>query len=165
MNSLKVCEQISSGVIAIISIGNGPILDFAKIISNSLDVPHLSIRSETTSSSLVASNEIFDLNMHPSKDQLNKIIIDLINHYKWSFVTVLFQEPNRIEDIVNYASNDYFEHKIRFQFRILDYNKSHWPILLKDIKSTGSSHIIIDLETSLVNCFLKIVNYSFLKAI
>lgn len=95
--------------------------------------------------------------MHPPKDQLNNIIIDLINNYNWSFVIVIYQEPDRIIDLVNY-SNEYYKHRIRFQFQLFEHDISTWPNLIKDIKTSGSQHIVIDLETSFIDYFLKIVN-------
>lgn len=119
-------------------------------------MPLLSVRSDTNDI-VESTNSLFDLNMHPPKDQLNNIIIDLINHYNWSFVIVIYQEPDRIIDLVNY-SNEYYEHRIRFQFQLFENDISTWPNLIKDIKTSGSQHIVIDLETSFIDYFLKIVN-------
>lgn len=124
-------------------------------------MPLLSVRSDTNDI-VESTNSLFDLNMHPPKDQLNNIIIDLINHYNWSSVIIIYQEPDRIIDLVNY-SNEYYEHRIRFQFQLFENDISTWPNLIKDIKTSGSQHIVIDLETSFIDYFLKIVNIVFKK--
>ena len=99
----------------------------------------------------------FELNLHPSVNKLLSAIVDLVKYYKWTFVTVLFQEPNRIEDLIKYSENELNENKLHFQFRLISSKSNEWIDLIKEVKSTGSSHIIIDLETKLINKFLKIV--------
>ena len=99
----------------------------------------------------------FELNLHPSVNKLLSAIVDLIKYYKWTFVTVLFQEPNRIEDLIKYAGIEFYENKLHFQFKLISSNSNEWLHLIKEVKSSGSSHIIIDLESKLINKFLKIV--------
>ena len=102
----------------------------------------------------------FELNLHPSVNKLLSAIVDLIKYYKWTFVTVLFQEPNRIEDLIKYSENE-----LNFQFRLISSNSNEWIDLIKEVKSSGSSHIIIDLETKLINKFLRIVSINIITPI
>jgi len=124
------------------------------MIANSLDIPYMSINPDATSS--IISNE-FELNLHPPVNTLLNAIFNLIKYYKWTLVTVLFQEPNRIEDLIRYNEFELNENKLHFQFRLISSNSNDWVHLIKNIKSSGSSHIIIDLETKFINKFLKIV--------
>jgi len=48
-----------------------------------------------------------------------KAIIDLIIHLKWEYLFVLFQDPNRVEELIRFA--DYNYPKINIQFRIISY--------------------------------------------
>ena len=68
---------------------------------------------------------------------------------------VLFEDPNRIEDLIRFADNQY--PKINFQFRIISTNSSNWPHLLKYVRSSGFSNLIIDLDKKSINKFLDIV--------
>ena len=150
---LKVCKQVKSGgIIAIITIGKSKVFNLAKIIANSLDIPYISINPDVTTTNSMSKQNKFELNLHPSVNKLLNAIVDLIKYYKWTFVTVLFQEPNRIEDLIKYNENE-----LNFQFRLISSNSNEWIDLIKEVKSSGSSHIIIDLETKLINKFLRIV--------
>lgn len=149
-----------------LTIGNSKVFEYAKSISNSLNIPYLSIdpNSGYASNNLNSNNnnndnsaKLSEFSLYPPITKLIGAIIDLTVHYKWTFITVLFQEPGRIEDIIRYASNEFNDNKIHFQYRLIGADVSNWSGLIKDIKSSGSSHIIIDLETKLINRFLRLV--------
>jgi hypothetical protein len=104
-------------------------------------------------------------------------IIDLINYYKWEYVTILYQESNglnRIEDLIKLSrkigtgslgstssssssSSSYTNNnaKFRVQVRQLSSDVSKWIYLIKDVKLSGSSHIIVDIQTKYLNKFLE----------
>ena len=84
-----------------------------------------------------------------------RAIIDLITYLNWENVFVLFEDPNRIEDLIRFADNQ--SPKINFQFRIINTNSSNWPHLLKYVRSSGFSNLIIDLDKKSINKFLDIV--------
>lgn len=99
-----------------------------------------------------------------------KAIIDLIEYYKWEYVTILYQETTgieRIEDLVRmqreygqqpYSSNPYGQNqpnKLRIQVRQLSKDVDKWIYLIKDVKLGSSSHIIVDIQTKYLNDFLK----------
>lgn len=162
----EVCENIRTGIIAVLTIGNSPTFELAKTISNSLDIPYIAIKSDAylNTNEITNENKIFGLNLYPSLNKVNQIIIDLINNYKWTYVTVLFQDTKRLENLIRFATfNDYFDRKITFEFKTLHSNTSFWGLTLKEVKASGSSHIIVDLEFNLINKFFKIVNLFKLK--
>ena len=123
-----------------------------------MDIPYISINPDVASSMFKQNRDKFELNLHPSVNKLLSAIVDLVKYYKWTFVTVLFQEPNRIEDLIKYAGIEFYENKLHFQFKLISPKSNEWLHLIKEVKSSGSSHIIIDLESKLINKFLKIVN-------
>jgi hypothetical protein len=88
-----------------------------------------------------------------------KAIIDLIIHLKWKNLFVLFQDPNRVEELIRFADFNY--PKIYIQFRIISSNSTNWEYLINYIKSTAYSNLIIDLDDKLINKFLDIVKYKF----
>ena len=103
------------------------------------------------------SYDKFELNLHPPINKLMDASMDILNLYKWSFLTVLYQEPYRIEDIVRLTGSEYQENKLRFQFRLLSADTNEWAAVIREIKSSGSFHIIIDIDTKSINSFLNIV--------
>ena len=117
--------------------------------------------------SIINPNEVIefneqksDLNLYPTVNHLMKAIIDLILHLKWEYLFVLFQDPNRVEELIRFA--DYNYPKINIQFRIISSDSTNWEYLINYIKSTAYSNLIIDLDDKLINKFLDIVNINFI---
>jgi hypothetical protein len=84
----------------VLTIGNSRVFELAKLISNSLNIPYLTIKSDTNTDPTENNDDKYELNMHPPTSKIMEAIIDLINHYKWKFITVFYQEPSRIEDLI-----------------------------------------------------------------
>ena len=102
------------------------------------------------------------MNIFPPANKHIEAIIDLINHYKWEFVTILYQEslgPNRVEELIRLPSSLFNENKFRLQVRQLSTDIDKWIYLIKDVKLSGSSHIIVDIENKYLNRFLQLVSY------
>lgn len=129
------------------------------MISNSLDIPYLSIKSDANLDLCVKSKDKFELNLHPPINKLLDAIIDFVTYYKWEFVTVLYQDPIRVERFIRFSENHRAqERKLRFQFKILSKNASEWINVMEEIQASGSVHLIIDIRTKLINKFIEIVN-------
>jgi hypothetical protein len=103
-----------------------------------------------------------------------KAVIDLIDYYNWEYVTILYQESTglgRIEDLIKLprpssktkdsaqaasrSQHVNLNNKIRLQVRELSLNVNEWIHLIKDVKLSGSSHIIADIQNKNLNKFLK----------
>ena len=142
-----------------IIIGKSKSFETVRLIGESLHLPILSI---------INPNEVIefndekksDLNLYPTVNHLMKAIIDLILHLKWEYLFVLFQDPNRVEELIRFA--DYNYPKINIQFRIISSDSTNWEYLINYIKSTAYSNLIIDLDDKLINKFLDIVNINFI---
>lgn len=110
----------------------------------------------------ISYKHIFNLNLYPSLYIINEVLIDLIQSYKWNTITVLFQEEKRIQKLIQHAAiSDHYDQKIKFQFRMILPNISYWNLLLREVKESGSAHIIVDLESNLVEKFLLIVIFHY----
>jgi len=121
----------------------------------------LSIKSDTNSDLLSSEkNQYYDLNIHPPTNKLNNAVIDFILNHNWKIITVLFDDPNRIEELIRFSSSDEaYDKKIKFNFRIFSSHVYLWQYLLKEVKKSGSTQIIVDLKTEMINDFLRIVIY------
>ncbi len=138
-----------------LTIGNSRVFELAKLISNSLNIPYLTIKSDTNTDPTENNDDKYELNMHPPTSKIMEAIIDLINHYKWKFITVFYQEPSRIEDLIRLNGKS----KHKFEFRYLDTNSSIWFQHFKEIRKSGSNNFIIDIKTDLINKFIYLVNF------
>ena len=156
-----MCNELKLERIAVLTIGNSKVFETAKIIANDLDIPYISINPDITNSYELTNKKRkknLELNMHPPVTKIISAIIDLIHHFKWQFVTILFQEPSRMEDLIRYASNEFQNNKIHFQFKLISKDIFEWTSLIKNVRSSGASHIIIDIEAKYLNSFLRLVN-------
>ena len=156
---------MNEGRVAVIAIGNSEALNQLQIIANSLDVPFLSIKwnSYDREYNVYFDHEesmhgnvqlIQETNLHPSALKLSEAIYDFVLHNNWRFVTILYQESlglDRIQGLINMPATN---SKIRLQVRQLSHNVHDWIYLLKEIKLSGSSHIIVDIETQYINDFI-----------
>jgi hypothetical protein len=144
----------------VLTIGNSRVFELAKVISNSLNIPYLTIKSDTKTDPTIYTNDDddkYELNMHPPTSKIMEAIMDLINHYKWTSITVFYQDPSRIEYLIRLNGKS----KHKFDFKYLDTNSSIWYQHFKELRQTGSNNFIIDIKTNLINKFIHLVNFVF----
>ncbi len=174
-----LCSELFEGRLAVVGIGKSPVLSHIKAITNSLRIPYIAVewteKNNPTSALdyLYSSDEDLSIdsgpdrltnivNIHPPSYQLMRAFIDMIIHYKWEFVTILYSEgqgPDRIQDLIKlpYSNmNIKSLKKLRLQVRQLSADTSQWIYQLKEIKLSGTSHLIIDIERDLFNKFIKV---------
>jgi hypothetical protein len=164
-----VCNELAEGRIAIIAIGENPAFMHIHAIADSLKVPYISIKWDSleeenaiiaaaTQASADGERQINQVNIHPPAYKLMKAVIDLIDYYKWEYVTILYQEStglDRIEDLIRLPRRSINDNKLRLQVRQLSSDINKWIYLIKDVKLSGSSHIIVDIQTRYLNKFLE----------
>ena len=96
------------------------------------------------------------MNMHSPSAKIMNAIVDFTDHYRWNFVTILYQESLGLDYIQHLVRTASISHKmLRTQVRQLSSNMNEWIFLLKDVKLSGSSHIIVAIETRLLNEFIE----------
>ena len=163
-----MCNQINDGIIGVIVIGDEQFLFNLYALTNSLRIPYITIRWDSINdkSSLVSyaqelkqlnDEPINHLNILPPSHKLIDAILDLIDYQGWDFVTVLFHQVsgfNRVEDLIKL--NKKINHKVRYQVKQLSSNSSDWKHLLREIKLSGSSHIIVDIHTKYLSRFFSV---------
>ena len=123
----------------------------------------------------ISSNKI---NIHPPANKLIKAYIDIIELYKWEYVTILFHESsglNRLDDLFKipknmslfneFSNQNTLSNKFRVIVKKLSSDQSLWFDLINEVKLSGSSHVIVDLSTKYLNQFLEIVFFSLNKKI
>ena len=105
------------------------------------------------------NSNIKSINMHSPSSKIMSAIMDYTHHLKWTFITILYQESLGIGHIQHIIRSTSITHKtLRLQVRQLSSNKDDWIYLLKEIKLSGSSHIIVDIETRYLNDFIEKVS-------
>lgn len=160
---------MNSGPIAVLAIGNSEALINIYSVTNTLGIPYISIRWDSIEdrNSLWhfakrltedgESSPMNHINIHPPAHIIMRGVLDLITFYKWEYVTILFEESlglNRIEDLIRLPI---FNNKLRFRMKKLDSNLSSWPDVLKEMRSVGASHVIVDIKKKNLNTFFNMV--------
>lgn len=170
-----MCGEISQGRIAVVAIGNSPTFQILQLISTNLNIPYLTVRNLFDEEAKVhrdeaSTNTNTDTNyvphkvisMYPPGHKLVQSLTDLIKHYKWKYVTVLYQESygfERIQNLIKTTNmNQDDPHTFKVRVRQLSKDISQWVYVIKDIKSSGTSHIVVDIEPQLLNEFINQVN-------
>lgn len=100
----------------------------------------------------------FSLNMHSPSSKVMNAVYELSEHYKWDFITILYEESlglEHIQDLIRLPTIYHIEKATRIQVRQLSSNLNEWIYLLKDIKLSGSNHIIVDIQTKYLNDFIR----------
>ncbi len=165
-----MCNELNEGRIAVIGIGNSPTLDHLSSIAISLDIPYIEIKWDNFDANQhIELPTDFDflnspINMHVPSHKIISAIVDLIYTYRWEYVTILYHESigiDRIQELVRIpdrlvlpSSAD----KFRVQVRQLSKNVNDWIYLMKDVKLSGSSHIVVDIDTRYLNDFIRQVS-------
>ena len=166
-----MCDHISEGRIAIIGIGDTTVLSHIQLIASSLNIPYLSVKWNSLNEELntlakLESDPNLELNevaLYPPTQMITESIIDLINHYGWDHVTILYQELtglDKIEDLIRLPYKT-TSSKLRLHVKQLGIDVNQWIYSLKDVKLSGSSHIIVDVQTKYLNTFLEYVKRFF----
>lgn len=177
---------MNEGRLAVIGIGNNPTLYHMETIATSLQIPYIAIKwyenyelevrqtkfddEEVTHTELDENYQnIYDddlnstsINMHTPSSRIMNAIIDLVGYYKWDYITILYQESlglEHVKDLIRLPSIAHIDRIFRTQVRQLGENVNDWVYLLKDVKLSGSSHIIVDIETKYVNEFIRQVKF------
>jgi hypothetical protein len=178
-----VCKQLENGRLAVIGIGDNPTLENIELMTTSLDIPYISIKwnnvYETEPMITKKANDDDDnnldfddsfssydyddttsnvksINMHSPSSKIMNAIMDFTDHLKWNFITILYQESLGVDHIQHIIRSTSVTHKaLRLQVRQLSSNRDDWVYLLKEVKLSGSSHIIVDIENQYLNDFIE----------
>jgi hypothetical protein len=119
-----------------------------------------SINMQNTQTQTTSSTDITQINLYPPAHKLMKAILDLVTYYNWDYVTILFQEfdsLSRIEDLIRLQKKSRNE-KLRLTVKQLGPDTKKWIYLLKEVKLSGSSHIIVDVQARYLNKFFEIAD-------
>lgn len=155
---IKVCKKLekSNNIIAVLTIGDSSYFSYVKYISQSLNIPYLTISNINHNT----NNDFNEINIHPTTNKIMEAVIDLIDHLQWKRIFVFYQEPERIEQLVSFTNID--DLKYDFQFRLIDINMiDEWINVINYARQMGYSHFIVDLDTKYINKFLELVNKNF----
>ena len=100
----KVCNELNDNRIAVIAIGDCPVFIHLNGIARSLKIPYLAIKWDAAAtlahgldeenvgrnSRFTEEDFPYNLNIHPPASKLLQALTDLIEYYKWEYITILY---------------------------------------------------------------------------
>lgn len=81
-----VCDQLSKHIIAMFGPVNADIATYTGSACSSLQIPHIETRVDTNNLQFSP----LSINLHPDAQQLSRAVLDVIKHFGWSEVLILY---------------------------------------------------------------------------
>lgn len=83
------CDQLALGVAALFGPTHSSSVSAVQSICNALQVPHIQTRWKQPS---VDGRDLFSVNLHPDHAAISRAVLDLVLHYNWRTVTVVYED-------------------------------------------------------------------------
>ncbi|XP_018410874.1 PREDICTED: glutamate receptor ionotropic, kainate 1 isoform X2 [Nanorana parkeri] len=138
--SRRACDQLALGVAALFGPSHSSSVSAVQSICNALEVPHIQTRWKHPS---VDNKDTFFINLHPDYAAISRAVLDLVLHYSWKIVTVVYEDSTgliRLQELIKAPSRYNIKIKIR---QLPSGNKDARP-LLKEMKKAKEFYVIFD---------------------
>ncbi|XP_063304147.1 glutamate receptor ionotropic, kainate 1 isoform X1 [Pelobates fuscus] len=138
--SRRACDQLALGVAALFGPSHSSSVSAVQSICNALEVPHIQTRWKHPS---VDNKDSFFINLHPDYAAISRAVLDLVLHYSWKTVTVVYEDSTgliRLQELIKAPSRFNIKIKIR---QLPSGNKDARP-LLKEMKKAKEFYVIFD---------------------
>ncbi|XP_075710667.1 glutamate receptor ionotropic, kainate 1 isoform X2 [Rhinoderma darwinii] len=138
--SRRACDQLALGVAALFGPSHSSSVSAVQSICNALEVPHIQTRWKHPS---VDNKDTFFINLHPDYAAISRAVLDLVLHYSWKTVTVVYEDSTgliRLQELIKAPSRYNIKIKIR---QLPSGNKDARP-LLKEMKKAKEFYVIFD---------------------
>ncbi|XP_053312764.1 glutamate receptor ionotropic, kainate 1 isoform X3 [Spea bombifrons] len=138
--SRRACDQLALGVAALFGPSHSSSVSAVQSICNALEVPHIQTRWKHPS---VDNKDTYFINLHPDYAAISRAVLDLVLHYNWKAVTVVYEDSTgliRLQELIKAPSRYNIKIKIR---QLPSGNKDARP-LLKEMKKAQEFYVIFD---------------------
>ncbi|XP_055588380.1 glutamate receptor ionotropic, kainate 2-like [Uranotaenia lowii] len=143
----KVCELAAEGVTAIFGPSSLVTAGIVSSICRTIEIPHIITHWDPEPlGGIDPELQSMTINLYPEADVLSRALRDLIVDYSWKSFTIIYDSDEglmRLKDILQiHGPGDN-----PITVRQIDDDPDYRP-LLKDIQSSGESHIILEVHPS-----------------
>ncbi|XP_040172149.1 glutamate receptor ionotropic, kainate 2-like [Anopheles arabiensis] len=141
----KVCELAAEGVTAVFGPSSLLTAGIVGSVCKTLEIPHIITHWDPEPlGGIEAELRAMTINLYPEADVLSRALADLIVDYSWKSFTIIYDSDEglmRLKDILQiHGPAD-----APITVRQIDDDPDYRP-LLKDIQSSGESHIILEIR-------------------
>lgn len=145
--SQQVCGMLRSGVAAIFGPQSEMTASHVQSICDTLEIPHIEARWDVRQ-----RRDGFSVNLYPHPSSLSRAFASLVQMWDWwkSF-TVIYEDNEslvRLQEIIK------LNNKWKIKMKQLSPDGNYRP-MLREIKNSGESNILIDCSTANVHSVLK----------
>uniref|UniRef100_A0A8D8RHD6 Glutamate receptor 1 n=1 Tax=Cacopsylla melanoneura TaxID=428564 RepID=A0A8D8RHD6_9HEMI len=146
--SKRVCHLLRTGVAAVFGPQSGQTASHVQAICDTMEIPHLETRWDYR-----LRRESCLVNLYPHPNTLSKAYVDLVKAWGWKSFTIIYETNEglvRLQELLK--AHGPTEYPIRV--RQLGEGNDFRP-LLKQIKNSAESHIVLDCSTERIYEVLK----------
>lgn len=154
-HSFTVCALASQGIAAIFGPSSVNTAGIVESVCRHLEIPHLIYHwsAEPLGGYRQQDKNIMTLNVYPDNEVLAGALAELIVDYSWKSFTIIYETDEslmRLKDILQI--HDPGDHPITV--RQIGSDPDYRP-LLKEIQTSGESHIILDINVNKIMSLLR----------
>lgn len=148
----KVCQLVEEGVDAIFGPGTTETSGIVSSMALKFEIPHVIYhwKSKPLNFQMMTENTM-TLNLYPNSDILAEAFADVLVDYDWKSYTIVYETKEsliRLKDVLQIHNPKSY----LITVRQLDNN---YGTLLKEIKTRGDTHIILDISAEKIVPFLQ----------
>ncbi|KAJ8266662.1 hypothetical protein GJAV_G00133190 [Gymnothorax javanicus] len=149
--SRRACDQLALGVAAVFGPSHSSSVSAVQSICNALEVPHIQTRWKHPS---VDNRDSFFINLYPEHSSISRAILDVVQFYQWSAVTVVYEDSTglmRLQELIKAPSR----YDIKVKIRQLPPGNTDARPLLKEMKKGKEFYVIFDCSYQTATKILK----------
>ena len=149
----KVCHQLERGVVAIL----GPISmsssEHVRMITDSMEIPYIETRWNYRPRNVLDRGGEYTFNLHPDITSLSSAYLDLLEAYRWTTITILYQDNDSmmtLKQIFDHTSSIEPQDEFRIVVKQLEENDNGFRDVLKEVFFSESNLIVLDCEQKIL---------------
>jgi len=149
--SKQVCEMTANpGLTSIVGPLSASAANHVQNMANQMHVPHIETRFD-----YAPQTPDFSINVHPHPSVLGKAYADLIRALGWKSLAILFQTEDSLVKLQEVLKLPQTFEDIKITLRQLDLTTDDYRPLLKELKKSGETKIVLDCEFEKIQNILK----------
>ncbi|XP_059083828.1 glutamate receptor ionotropic, kainate 2-like isoform X2 [Tigriopus californicus] len=148
--SKKVCQMATSGLAAIFGPSVPSTANHIQSISDTFHIPHIETRWDYS-----FDRGDYAINIHPHPSSLSKAYADLVKAFGWKSLVLLYENEEsmiKLQEVLKYPRH---VDTIRLTVRQLYTDTDDYRPLLKEIKTSGATKIVLDCAFNKIEKVLK----------
>ena len=149
----KVCHQLERGVVAILGPLSMSSSEHVRMITDSMEIPYIETRWNYRPRNVLDRGGEYTLNLHPDITSLSGAYLDLLEAYRWTTVTILYQDNDSmmtLKEIFRRTTTAGPIGKMQVVVKRLVTNENGYRDVLREIFQSESKLIVVDCEKKIL---------------